>query len=372
MSRRGNGEGSISHRPDGRWQAQVTVEGRRRVAYGRTREDAAARLQQLQHSVTVGLPVTPERLTVGAFAQGWLEGARPHLAPSTATRYAQLVNEQIVPTWGRLRLSKLRPEDVDAGLAKLQAGGLSPRSCSHVRAVLRTALNDGLRKGTVPRNVASLSSPPRVPYQRPKLLSPDEVQAVLDALDDPTMRRMVTVALATGLRQGELLGLRWQDVADGQLRVSYALQRVAGRYELVRPKSDSSRRSVPLTPDAVTALEDQRQAQRLAQLAAGGRWRPVIADLIFTTATGQPVNGPALTHRFEAALARAGLPVIRWHHLRHAFAGLLLASGVELATVSHLLGHSDVSLTASTYAGIAPSLRQDAMSRLGALLRRPV
>ncbi len=348
------------------------VEGVRRSVYGATQAECVAKLQQLQHSVTVGLPVTPERLTVGAFAQRWLEGARPRLAPSTATRYTQIVNEQIVPTWGRLWLSKLRPEDVDGGLAKLQAGGLSPRSCSHVRAVLRTALNDGLRKGTVPRNVASLSSPPRVPYQRPTMLSPDEVQAVLDALDDPTMRRMVTVALATGLRQGELLGLRWQDVADGQLRVSYALQRVAGRYELVRPKSDSSRRSVPLTPDAVTALEDQRQAQRLAQLAAGGRWRPMIADLIFTTATGQPVNGPALTHRFEAALARAGLPVIRWHHLRHAFAGLLLASGVELATVSHLLGHSDVSLTASTYAGIAPSLRQDAMSRLGALLRRPV
>lgn len=348
------------------------MEGKRRVAYGRTREDASNKLQALQHTVTVGLPVTPERLTVATFTQRWLEGAKPHLAPSTAMRYSQIVHEQIVPTWGRLRLSKLGADDVNAGLANLQQSGLSPRSCSHVRAVLRTALNDGLRKGTVPRNVASLSSPPRVPYQRPKVLSPSEVQAVLDALDDPAIRRMAAVAVATGLRQGELLGLRWPDVADGQVHVAYALQRVAGRYELVRPKSDSSKRSVPLTPDAVEALEDQRQAQRLAQLAAGGRWRPVIPNLCFTLAAGQPVNGPALTHRFEAALARAGLPVIRWHHLRHAFAGLLLASGADLASVSHLLGHSDVSLTASTYAGIAPSLRQDAMNRLGALLQRPV
>lgn len=348
------------------------MEGRRRTVYGRTQAECVAKLHRLQQAVADGLPVTPERLTVRAFVQGWLEVAQSRLAPSTATRYSQIVSEQIVPTWGHLRLSKLRPEDVDAGLAELQVGGLSPRSVSHVRAVLRTALNDGLRKSTVSRNVAAVSSPPRVPYQRPKVLSPAEVQAVLDALDDPAVRRMATVAVATGLRQGELLGLRWQDVADGQLHVTYALQRVAGRYELVRPKSDSSKRSIPLTPDAVTALEDQRQAQRLAQLAAGGRWRQPIRDLAFTTSTGQPVNGPALTHRFEAALATAGLPVIRWHHLRHAFAGLLLASGADLASVSHLLGHSDVSLTASTYAGIAPSLRQDAMSRLGALLQRPV
>ena len=373
--RRGNREGTVSHRRDGRWEARIsTADGRRRVAYARTREDASVALQRLQREAVSGLPVPPERLTVRAFMTGWVEGKEAKLRPSTATRYRQLVVAQIVPTWGRLRLARLSPQDVDSGLARLQEGGLSPRTCSHVLAVLRAALHDARRWGLLAQNVAQLASPPRVPRQEPHLLSPADVGSILDSLtDDPQLRRLATVAVHAGLRQGELLGLRWQDVdaEAAELHVTQALQRVEGAYRLVEVKSASSRRSVPLTPDARDALEDQRRWQLEAKLAAGGRWREPIPGLVFTTDRGQPINGPALTHGFERALATAALPVIRWHHLRHGFAGLLLASGADLASVSHLLGHSSVALTASTYAGIAPSLRRDAVARLGAILQRP-
>lgn len=255
-------------------------------------------------------------------------------------------------------------------LAKMQASGLSPQTCAHVRATLRTALADAERWGQVGRNSAQLASAPRVPHQPPRILTPEQAQALLDALHDDGLRRMATVAVHTGLRQGELLGLRWQDVAEGELHVTQALQRLGGEYRLVEVKSRTSRRTVPLTADAVEALAQERQCQLEARLAAGGRWREPIPGLAFTTATGAPRSGSAITHQFAGALSAAGLPPMHWHHLRHAFAGLMLASGADLSTVCSLLGHTSVNLTASTYAGVIPSLKRQAADRLGALLQR--
>ena len=136
-------------------------------------------------------------------------------------------------------------------------------------------------------------------------------------------------------------------------------------------KSRTSRRTVPLTADSADALAQERQSQLEARLAAGSRWRESIPALVFTTATGAPRSGSAITHQFADALSAAGLPPMHWHHLRHAFAGLMLASGSDLSTVSSLLGHTSVNLTASTYAGVMPSLKRHAADRLGALLQRP-
>jgi integrase len=372
MSRRGNGEGSISHRPDGRWQAQVTVEGKRRAVYGRTREDAAAKLQALQHAVTGGLPAPDGRATVGRYLDSWLASVEPRVRPRTLKHYSYMV-ELISREIGRVKLAKLSPQDVGAMLARMQASGLSPQTCSLARAALRTALADAERDGLVSRNVAALASAPRVAHQQPRILTPEQAQALLDALQDDGLRRLATVAVHSGLRQGELLGLRWQDVdwQAGELHVAQALQRLGGEYQLVEVKSRTSRRTVPLTADAVAALAQERQCQREAQLSAGGRWREPIPGLAFTTSTGAPRSGSAVTHAFADALSAAGLPPMHWHHLRHAFAGLMLASGSDLGTVSSLLGHTSVNLTASTYAGVAPSLKRQAADRLGALLQRP-
>jgi integrase len=367
------GQGSVYQRPGGLWAAQILVDGRRRSVSARTQQECVAKLDQLKVQAKAGLPAVNQRVTVTAYLTHWLEGVSGSLRPSTATRYGQIVKHQLIPHLGRARLAHLQPADVQQMLSALGRQGLSPQTQHHARAVLRASLNDALATGAVARNVAAgkQARPPRVPYKSPTILSPEQVRAMLHALPDPAMGRIVTVAVATGLRQGELLGLRWSDIADGQLHIHHALQRVDGRYQLVEPKSTSSRRSVPLTPDALTALEEQRRAQRLERLAAP-RWREPIPGLIFTTATGQPRNGTALTHQFEQALAAAGLPAVRFHDLRHAFAGLMLASGVELAVISHLLGHSSVSLTASTYAGVAPSLRSDAADLLGRSLQQPV
>lgn len=372
--RRGPGEGTVRERPDGLFEARLppdwSADGRRHSLYAPTRTEAIRNLDAARRDAARGLPPTDARLTVGAFLARWLETIAPRIRPLTLQRYRQLVRYQLTPSLGRRRLAQLTPDHVAAMLAQLQADGLSPRTAAHARAVLRDALADAMRWGHVARNVAQLADAPRVAPPEPRILTPAEVEAVLAACTDAGLRRLATAAVHTGLRQAEELGLTWGDIdLDGaELHVRHALQRVGGAYSLVEPKSRTSRRAVPLTPAAVAALREEGQAQRLAQLAAGRRWRPPIADLVYTTRFGQPRHGAAVTHSFQGALTAAGLPVMRWHDLRGGYAGLLLAGGTDLGAVSALLGHSSVALTAATYAGVAPSLKRAAVDRLARLL----
>jgi integrase len=288
-------------------------------------------------------------------------------------RYKGIVEGQIIPELGRVKLAKLQPVDVDRMLSRLQANGLSPRTASHVRAVLRAALGTAERRGQVVRNVATLSEPVRVAKVPLRILSPGAAWGLLGAIEDPQLRRLATLAVHSGLRQGELLGLVWSDVdwEGGQLHVSQALQRIGGAYRRVEVKSGSSRRAVPLTPAAVGVLAAERDAQAVARDRAGSRWHEPVVGLVFTTATGQPRNGTTITHQFADALAAANLAPMPFHDLRHAFATLMFASGVDSGTVSALMGHSSVSLTMSTYAGVAPSLKRQATDQLARLLAHP-
>ena len=256
-------------------------------------------------------------------------------------------------------------------MARWQAEGLSPRSVGHARAVLRAALADAVRWGLVSRNSAQLTNPPRVPHPDPGLIPPGEVEILVAAMSgSPQLQRLAVVSLHTGLRRGELLGLTWTaiDPEKRELHVTRGLLRVNGAYQLPEPKSRTSHRTLPLTDQALGALEEERQAQAEARDAAGSRWHEPIPNLVFTTATGAPRNPDTVTHQFKAAIRDAGLPDMHLHVLRKGFGGLMLASGVDLATVSALLGHSSVGLTASTYAGVMPTLKRDAADRLGKLL----
>ncbi len=374
MSRRGNAEGSIFQRTaDGLWVAAVTVDGRRRVAYGRTRELAAAKLQQLQQEARAGLPAVDQRATVGTYLTRWLSEVTPRLRPSTAARYAGLVRGQLIPNLGRIKLHQLQPSDVRAMMASVQRDGLSPRTAGHCRAVLRAALADAERDNFVHRNAAKLADAPHLAPPQPVVLSPDQVRSVLDACTDPSLRRLAVVGITTGLRMGEQLGLRWQDVEQEHhcLYVRTTLQRIGGIYSLGEPKSATSRRIVALPEAALEALHEEKRDQAVARLAAGGRWHQPIADLCFTTAAGAPRSGTSVTHLFQDALARAGLPRLRWHDLRAAHGALLLAGGTDISVVSRRLGHSSVALTSRHYGGVADQLQQEAASRLDLLLQRP-
>ena len=373
---RGAGEGSIYRRADGRWVGAahlgyVAGKRRRKVVYGKTRREVQEALTRALRDHQVGLDVAPdEREPVATFLERWLrEAARPSVRHSTYERYAGIVHQHLIPAVGSTRLTKLSPAHVQGLLNAKLAAGLSPRSVHHLRAVLRKALNQALRWGLVTRNVATLVDPPRVPRFELTPLDPDQARQLLEAIRGDRLEALYTVALAVGLRQGEALGLRWQDVDldAGLLHVRHALQRNAdGKLGLGEPKSRTSRRSIALPPPATAALREHRRRQLQERLLAADRWQGY--DLVFTSTVGTPSDGTAITKRFQRLLADAGLPRQRFHDLRHACASLLLAQGIHPRVVMEILGHSQISLTMNTYSHVIPALQRDAADRMGDLL----
>jgi integrase len=369
--KRGNGEGAIQKRADGRYVARLTMsDGTRKNLYAKTRAEAERKLTAAKVARDTGLPVLDHSKTVGKYLAEWLEtDARPTVRPGTYAAYASHVRTHLVPRLGHLRLLDLQPSHVQSMQTELLDAGLTPTTVHRVRATLRRALNRAVRLGLLGRNVATLVDPPRAVRYPVQVLGPDEAQDILAAFQDHALGPLVTLALATGLRQGELLGLRWQDVnLDARsLTVTCALQRGPNGPFLAEPKSEKCRRTVKLRSLALEALRQRRASQNRDRLAAGDEWRDQWG-LVFTTRLGTPLDGTNVTHRFQAHLAESGLPTMRFHDLRHGCATLMLRGGEQPKVVADQLGHSSITLTMNTYAHVLPASLDEAADRLDAML----
>ncbi len=375
MSRRGPNEGSIYQRQDGRWEGAVHLgyrDGRRdrRFAIGHTRKEVADKLAVLLKARDEQRPIPNQRDKLGPFLRHWLDDtARPTLRASTYSSYDDILRLHLIPGLGRIALAKLSPGDVQQFLnAKLESG-LSPRRVQYLHAVLRRALGMAERWGLVSRNVAKLVDPPRVPRHEIEPLTPEQARRLIDAAAEDRLRALWVTALATGLRQGELLALRWEDIDFDarRLRVRHTLARVNGKLELLEPKTDRSRRSVALPEVVITALRAHRTRQRMDRLVAGSRWQDT--GHLFATTIGTPIEAARVTRSFGLALERAGLPHIRFHDLRHAAATFLLGQGFTLEDVKNLLGHSSIVLTSNTYGHVLEQRQQQVARGMDAVLR---
>lgn len=373
MARRANNEGSIYQRQDGRWAASLTLgyvggKRKRKTLYGATQREVREQLATARHAQQQGLPATNDRLTTGQFLTRWLEeSAKPTIRPKTYASYAQLIRLHLAPELGRIPLAKLGPQQIQEFLNRKLASGLSPRSVQYLHAVLRAALNRALKWGLVVRNAATLVDAPRI--RRPDIaaMTPEQARSLLAAVHGDRLEALYTVALAVGLRLGEALGVQWPaiDLENGTLTVRTALQRVNGALQLVEPKSASSRRTVVLPQVAVEALRAHRTRQLEERLLAGGRWQE--SGLVFTTTEGKPLDARNVFRGFQRLLARAGLPHLRLHDLRHGCATLLIAQGVHPRTIMEILGHSQISLTMNTYGHVTHALQRDAAARVDAV-----
>lgn len=376
MARRGNQEGTIRHRGDGRWEGRVAVSvgGRivRRSCYGKTRIEVQARLRELTREMTLGTGPAENRQNLAAYLTGWLADERLGLRPRTWERYRELVTQHIIPQLGRVQVAKLTVPQVQSLLAAKTASGLAPRTVSHIRAVLRTALGEAVRRELIARNVASLATPPRLPERLIEPFTPDECSRILQGAEVCGLGAVVALALGLGLRQGEVLGLRWRDVDldASTVRVQMALQLIHGVYSLVEPKTARSRRTLSM-PDFVSeAVARRRSEQDAERIRARDLWHEPIEGLVFTTALGSPRNGPALTHRFHRLLEAERVPQRPFHTLRHSAATLMLGAGVDLKTVSTVLGHSQIGLTADTYGSTMPGLKREAAHLMDRVLSK--
>lgn len=378
-AKRARGDGSIFERKvEGKavgWTASLElgyVNGRRRrkVFRGATREVVRDKLDDARRALKGGTLAKAGRLTTGEWLSRWLEDvARPRTRPSTYRTYKLFVERHLIPELGKIPLERLTPTHVRE-LFRHKAD-LSPVTVGHIRSILRNALGVALEDELVTRNVAAIAHPPRVPHREMKVLTPEQAGLFLEACRGDRLEAVYVTALALGLRQGEVLGLRWRDI-DIQartLRVVGALQRIDGEFHLVEPKSATSRRVVDLPQVVVNALAVHRDRQDAERAALDGRWLDSMG-LVFTTSFGAPLNGTTVTHWLHAILDRAQLPSIRFHDLRHSCASLLLAQGVPARMVMETLGHSQISLTLGTYGHIFPSLRKETATAIDKALSR--
>lgn len=374
MGRRGHGEGTIYQREDGQWTAILSlgyVDGKRKRKqfYGRTRREVAEKLTKAQHDVQLGLLLVTERQTVEQFLTRWLEDSvKPTVRPKTYHSYAQMTRLHIIPSLGRVDLTKLTPQQVQAWLNRKMSTGLAPRTVSYMRSILRQALEQACRWGLVARNVAKLVDPPTVPQQEMKFLTPPQARQLMAAARETRFEALIDIALL-GLRQGEILGLRWRDVdlEGGTLQVRHQLQRIEGQYRLLEPKSQKGRRTVSLPLFAITGLRAHRTRQLQDRLLAGADWRGEDWDLVFCTTRGTPIESTNLLRDFKKLLKRANLPDMRFHDLRHSAATLLLVKGVAERVVMEILGHSQLSQT-MRYSHVIPQMQQEAARKLDELL----
>jgi len=379
MSKRGQNEGTICKRDDGRWVAALNLgytvgkDGTRRRHrkwfYGATRREVQEALTKALRDHQQGLPVAVEKQTVAQYLDRWLaDVAKPSLRPSTFTSYESYVRLHIKPALGHHQLAKLAPQHVQAFLNAKGASGLSPRTVQYLRAILRRALGQALRWGLVARNVATLVDPPRSRRPEVRPLSPEQARAFLESVKGDRLEALWSVAVAVGLRQGEALGLRWDDVDldGGTLRVRHAMQRVGGKPTFVEPKTDRSRRTIALPASIVAALRAHKVRQLEERLLAGGRWHDW--GLVFPSTIGTPLDGANVTKRLQAHLERVGLPRQRFHDLRHCCASLLLAQGVHPRVVMEVLGHSQIALTMDTYSHVMPTMQREAAALMDGIL----
>ena len=310
-------------------------------------------------------------ITVGLLLDRWLdEAVALTVRPRTLASYTYVVRVHLRPALGDVPLASLTAQHVQGFLNAKAAAGLAPRTVGYLRGVLRQALGFAERMDLVGRNVARLARPPRVPRRQVNPLTIEQARTFRAAIAGDRLEALYLVAVGCGLRQGEILGLRWGDVdLEGRTRsVRNALARVDGELRLVEPKSATSRRIIPMPAFVAEALAAHRVRKATEALPRRPLPPDPFADLVFTTTLGTPLDGISVTRRFQRVLKAAGLPRQRFHDLRHAAASYMLAAGVPARVVMETLGHSEISLTLNTYSHVLPGLGRDAADRMDALL----
>lgn len=398
MKKRGQNEGTIFEERPGRWVALITtgylIRGGKRVRIRKkyvaiTRGEVAKKLTEGLDKQQRGIDIAPSQRTLGGFLSDWLEHTvKPGVRPKTYRSYEQMVRNHLAKTvppeeWKDRKLDnipgliaiKLRALSVEKleqfFNAKLAAGN-SPALVRYLRTVLRIALNEALRRNLVERNVAGLVRPIHVPKPRLQPFTLEEARRLLAAAKGHRLEALFTIALAMGLRHGEALALRWEDIdlRAGTLSVFHTLQRIDGELRRVEPKSEESRRVIPLEPFCVAALKQHRTVQNIERAAAGEDWKET--GYVFTSRIGTPLIDRNVLRDFYALLEVAKLGRRRFHDLRHAAVSLLSAQGVDDKTIAEIVGHSDVRLTKNVYQHSEQKRKRAGLAKVGKLLFSPV
>jgi integrase len=333
---------------------------RRRIRYASfkgTKREAQAELTRLIAEHQAGQSVDPSRVTVAEFLDRWdRDFASLKVSPKTLERYRQLVKLQIKPHIGAMQIQKLRPVHLSDLYARLlrngrgEGRGLSARTVGHVHRLLHRALRHAAAWGVVTQNVAIHVEPPTIAETEISILAEEQIGPVLDHLAGRTLRPIVALALATGARRGELLALRWQDVDldGGSIRIERSLEQTRGALRFRAPKTRHGRRRISIPPAIVAELRAHRVKQQERRLKLG-MGRAPDSSLVFARWDGETRSPHWLTQKFALAMAELKIEGVTLHSLRHTHASQLIASGMDVLTISRRLGHGSPVITLKTY-----------------------
>jgi len=380
MGKRANSEGSIYRRKsDGKWVASITLDdGKRKVFYGKTKKEVTEKLIKARSEQQQGTLVAAPQQTLAQFLHDWLENTQKNsIRARTYERYEEIIRLHIVPVLGRHQLHNVTAQHLQAFYAKKSKEGLSSTTIASFHNVLHKALECAVKWSLVPRNVCELASPPRRERFEVQPLTAEQAQKLLEAAHGHYMEALFCLALATGMRRGELMALKWQDIdfSTNTLQIRRTLSRIPSKmsdekgkgFEEAEPKTKKSRRSVVIASFAVEALKQHRIRQLEAKLKAGPAWQD--HDYVFCTSVGTHLHPSRdILDQLKALLKKAGLPDIRFHDLRHSSATLLLSAGIHPKVVQEILGHSQISMTMDIYSHVLPNMQQEAMQRLNDMI----
>ncbi len=381
MGKNGNGEGSIYKHKNkkgevigyrGAYTVHTASGPKRRYVTGKTREEARQKLTKAMADRDGGFVFDAGSLTVGEYLERWLkDSVRGTVRPSTFEVHRHMIQPHIVPALGRLKLKDLTPVHVRGFYREKLDSGLSSATVRKMHSVLRKALKQAVLDGLVPRNVCEAVKPPKVERKEITPLNREQAKTLLEAARDAgdRLEALYVLAVHTGMREGELLGLKWEDVdlEAGVLRLRHALVREGGKTALGDLKTAKSRRSVRLTHAAANALRSHLQRQLEEMERVGSLYQP--GGLVFATETGTLINPSNLRNRsFKPLLKCADLPDICFHDLRHTCATLLLSQGTHPKLAQELLGHATIAMTLDTYSHFLPSMGDQTVRAMEAAL----
>ena len=376
--RRANGEGNLRKRKDGRWEGRYTAghdpetgKAIYRNVLGRTQTEARAKLKQAIEEAKIVDQTKAKKYTVGEWMDIWFENyAKVKVRPSSHQTYRGYIDNHIKPNIGKIPLGELTSLDLQKFYRKLlssgrverieskkQSKGLSPKTVRNLHQIIASAMKLAREQKLIATNPTDGCALPKVEHKEMKTLPVEQLASFLREAKDSGVFELYYVELATGLRRGELLGLKWEDLdlERGDLRVRRQIARINGEVVEAPLKTKNAYRTLPLAEDTIGVLKAQKQK------TGDSPW-------VFPSPTGRPISPDSVLHMLHRVLKRAGLPRVRFHDLRHTFATLALQNGVDVKTVSGMLGHFSAGFTLDTYAHVTTASQRQAAKTMGSIL----